>query len=368
MDSRDLDLLVMQNSNDWLGGYVRWFTGTPANNAYPRAVVFARDGMTVVEQGPFGGTKPGGDTPSYRGVTEVRTTPSYVSASFTANYDAELVLDVFAAAGARRIGWVAPAASYHGFGRALEAADDVTFVDVTEQIDVAKAIKSDEEWSAIRKTIALQDEVMTAVRGFVAPGMYDFEVAAFAQYEAQVRGAEQGIFIGSSSPRSKAAVFRPRHEQGRRIESGDSFALLVETNGPGGYYAEIGRMFVLGEADAPTRRAIDAAVAAQAATLERLVPGAAAADIALAHDRYMSERGLPIERRLYSHGQGYDMVERPLIRSDETMSIAQDMSIVVHPGYITEEANALICDNYRIGAEGPGGCLHQTPKTVLETR
>lgn len=150
------------------------------------------------------------------------------------------------------------------------------------------------------------------------------------------------------------------------IGRGDAFALLVETNGPGGYYAEIARMFVLGEADAAIRAAVADAVAAQQHSLERLRPGTKAADVAAAHDRYMAGLGLPVERRLYSHGQGYDMVERPLVRSDETMTIEAGMSIVVHPGYVTELVNALICDNYRIAADGVGPCLHTTPKTVIE--
>jgi len=35
----------------------------------------------------------------------------------------------------------------------------------------------------------------------------------------------------------------------------------------------------------------------------------------------MRSRGLPAELRLYAHGQGYDLVERPLIRADETMNL-----------------------------------------------
>ena len=50
MGERKIDALVMQNSNDWLGGYVKWFTDLPANNGYPRAVVFHADApMSVVD-------------------------------------------------------------------------------------------------------------------------------------------------------------------------------------------------------------------------------------------------------------------------------------------------------------------------------
>ena len=43
----------MQNTNDWLGGHVKWFTDIPANNGYPRTVVLHADApMSVVEMGP----------------------------------------------------------------------------------------------------------------------------------------------------------------------------------------------------------------------------------------------------------------------------------------------------------------------------
>jgi Xaa-Pro aminopeptidase len=60
------------------------------------------------------------------------------------------------------------------------------------------------------------------------------------------------------------------------------------------------------------------------------------------------------------------MVERPLIRRDETMTIAPGMCLAVHPGYQTSSLFAVICDNYLIGENGPGECLHRTEKRVFE--
>lgn len=363
-----LDALIIQCSNDWLGGYVRWFTGCPANNAYPRTVIFFEGrGMTVVEQGPFGGHQTSlPKTAEWYGISEHRTTPSYVSAHYTAEYDARIAIDCLVSGRARRVGLVAPAAAYHGFGKALEAlAVDMTLIDVTNSIDQVKAIKSEEEWRAIETTATLQDEVMEQVRRFIQPGLRDFEIAAFAQYEAQRRGSEQGIFLSSSAPPLRAAVFRPPHLRGRTTEPGDSFALLIETNGPSGFYTEIARMFVLGTATRSQREAVVRAVAAQRHTVTMLLPGTSASSIAAEHDRYMDGEDLPRETRLYAHGQGHDMVERPLIRFDETMTVETDMNIVVHPGYVTDEVNALICDNFRVGPETVR--LHQTPQDILET-
>src|SRR6188474_3309312 len=92
MKREGVDVLVMQNNNDHMGGYVRYFTDMPACNGYPMTVIFPRDDeMTVVCQGPFGGDRrPEADI--WRGVKRMLTTPSYESAHFTQYYDSELAV------------------------------------------------------------------------------------------------------------------------------------------------------------------------------------------------------------------------------------------------------------------------------------
>jgi Xaa-Pro aminopeptidase len=80
----------------------------------------------------------------------------------------------------------------------------------------------------------------------------------------------------------------------------------------------------------------------------------------------MENNDLPPETRLYAHGQGYDMVERPLIRQDDDMVLQQGMCLAVHPGYETPALFAVICDNYMIEENGPGECLHRTEKRIFE--
>ena len=83
-------------------------------------------------------------------------------------------------------------------------------------------------------------------------------------------------------------------------------------------------------------------------------------------NEYMRAHEFPPERRVYSHGQGYDLVERPLIRSDETMTLAAGMNLAVHPGYETDSIFAVICDNYLVEANGVSECLHKTDKRIFE--
>jgi Xaa-Pro aminopeptidase len=131
-------------------------------------------------------------------------------------------------------------------------------------------------------------------------------------------------------------------------------------------YTEIARTMVLGRATNALKDAFATVKEAQDHTLSLIKPGADPAAIARAHDEWMIARGRPAERRLYAHGQGYDLVERPLIRADETMKLAAGMNLAVHPGYDDGTVFAVICDNYLVTEDGVSDCLHQTPKQIFE--
>jgi Xaa-Pro aminopeptidase len=194
----------------------------------------------------------------------------------------------------------------------------------------------------------------------------DIDITAFAQHEALVLGSEQGIFLGASAPVGVRSPFMARWAQGRTLEAGDHLSLLIEVNGPGGFYTEIARTIVLGRASNELHAAFQSVKDAQEHTLSLIRPGAMPAAIHTAHNKWMQDHALPTETRLYAHGQGYDMVERPLIRQDETMPLAENMCLAVHPGYETASVFGVICDNYMVGPDGPSECLHKTEKKIFE--
>jgi Xaa-Pro aminopeptidase len=369
MAERKIDALVMQNANDWLGGYVKWFTDMPATNGYPKTVIFhASDPMTLIEMGGFGVVrKLGGKDPIHRGIDEVVGSPSFLAVNYTDNYHADCALNVLKKRGYKTIGLVGPGSMPHAFVTQVKAGlGGTNFVDATDVIDRLKAIKSAEEVGLIRKCCEMQDAIFTKVAGAIKPGMRDIDVTALAQHEGQVRGSEQGIFLGSSAPVGQPARFAPRHFQGRTLKAGDHLVLLIENSGPGGYFAEIARVLVLGNASNQLIDGFEAMREAQDYTLSLMKPGASCRDIANAHDAYMKQRGLPPEIRLYAHSQGYDMVERPMLRADETMPIEANMNFAVHPGYETPSMWMTVCDNYMVEANGVGDCMHKTEKKIFE--
>ena len=371
MAERKIDALLMQNSNDYVGGYVRWFTDTPLTDGYiPRSVIFpASDLMVTFDMGGKGvRRKIDGRDEGHRGVGEQLFTPAFASVAYTHEYQAQIVAAELKHRGYRTIGWVGSGAMPHKFVARVERelAGKATFVDATKFIDHLKAIKSEEEKALIRRCAEMQDACFARVLSEIKPGMSGNELTALAQYEGRVRGSVQGIFLGSTAPLGQASRFLNHHFQGRKLKSGEHFSMLIENNGPGGMYTEIARTIVLGKASNELIDGFESMKEAQAHTLRLLKPGASPAEIAAKHDDYMRSHGFPSELRLYGHGQGYDLVERPLIRADETMTIEANMNFALHPTYEPPSIFAVICDNYLIGPDGPGECLHKTPKQVFE--
>jgi Xaa-Pro aminopeptidase len=369
MKQRGIDAVLMQNTNDWLGGYVKWFTDLPANNGYPRTVVFHADApMSVVEMGPSNIRRTfASDETLHRGVGEMLHTPSFTSIGYTDRDDVHLAIDALRRHSNRTIGLITPGALPYAFVSTLkEAFAATTFIDVTRDIDAIKAIKSEEEVALIRQTARLQDAVFAEVLKEIRPGLRDIDVTAIAQRKGQLLGSEQGIFLGGSAPVGIRSPFVPRYMQGRRLEKGDHLSLLIEINGPGGFYTEIARTIVLGKASSELKEAFASIKAAQDHSLSIMKPGTQVRDVFASHNSYMARNGMPAETRLYAHGQGYDMVERPLIRQDDDMTLQQGMCLAVHPGYETPSLFAVICDNYMIEANAPGECLHKTEKMLFE--
>jgi Xaa-Pro aminopeptidase len=370
MNTHGVDAIVMQSNNDFLGGYVKWFTDIAAKHAYPRSVIFHASGdMTIVEMGNRDTTAHlNGKDPVHRGVGDIHFTPAFFSVKYTDTYHSDLIIHELKKRGHKSIAWLCPGALPYRFVTAIATALDgqAQFSDITNAIDHLKAIKSPEELALIRETAKMQDKAFAAVLSVIRPGMRDAELIAIAEHQGRLLGSEQGIFLGSSAPLGQRAGFLDSHHHARTVERGDHFTILIENNGAGGLYAELARTVVLGRASSELLDTFAAMKDAQDHTLSLLKPGARAADIADAHDKYMIARGYPAETRLYAHGQGYDLVERPLIRADETMMIEKDMSIVVHPGFANEAMFSVICDNYLIEADGPGACLHSTPKKIFE--
>ncbi len=375
MEAEGVDVLLMQNNNDHMGGYTKYFTDSPATNGYPNTVIFPRDDhMTQVHQGPFGLDReldPAGSDGLHRGVKRMLTTPSYASAPYTRNYDPELACKALEPYKDGTIGLVGTYQMSHAMVDYVKKEfPNATYVEASDIVDRIKSIKSEEEIEFIKGTADQQDAAMQAIIDQIKPGMKDSDAAAIAIHVGHNLGSEQGIYLCQSYSFGTPAAIGPRHLQDRVIQDGDIFNMLVENNGAGGFFTEIGRTIVVGDAPKGAFEELEEELAftleAQQMTLDLLKPGTPCTQIWDTFNKFMRDNGRQEETRLYCHGQGYDLVERPLVRNDEPMTIDKDMNIVCHPGHMTGNVHSWICDNYIIGGDGPGDSIHKLPQKIFQ--
>lgn len=369
MEAERLDALVIENNNNSTGGYVQWFTGVPTANGMPLAAVFPlTEDMTVVSHGGLDGRRDlaGGSDGVFRGVKTVLSTAYFPAVNYTSTYESALLVQALAPYKSGRIGLVSPYQMlYATVNRLKTELPDAVFSDASELVDTVKVVKSAEEIEMVRRAAAIQDAAFEAALAAAEPGKTDREIAAVAQSRSVELGSDQGFVLCGSAPVGSPAHFGPFHLQGRIIREGDVLSILVENSGPGGMWSELGRTIVLGKAPQQMVEDVEFALQAQTFTLEQMVPGAAARDVWEAYLQYMRENGRPEERRIHCHGQGYDLVERPLIRYDETLPIMASLNIACHPNFDGKLAFCSICDGFLLTADRTER-LHKTEQRIFE--
>ena len=92
--------LSCKTPDQFLGGYVKWFTDIPAFNGYPTTVLFPREEeMTMINIGPRMDpqsvlTDLSTKDWALRGVKNRFTAPYFPSLHYSKTYDAELIVDL----------------------------------------------------------------------------------------------------------------------------------------------------------------------------------------------------------------------------------------------------------------------------------
>jgi Xaa-Pro aminopeptidase len=284
---------------------------------------------------------------------------------YTNEYDAEVIVKVIKERKDKTVGIVGMALTNAAlFIYLKENLPTVEFVDATNLVDEIKAIKSEDELIFVRKAIDLHDMVASAMPSIIRPGVYEYEIRSELQRILVNHGSEEQLIMMGSSPAGVRTPHLHSFYQNRRIEEGDNVLVMVEANGPGGFYGEIIRTWCLSE---PSKELLDAwelSKKIQHYTASLLKPGVSPGEVIMKINEYMANHGYPPEGRLFGHGQGYDLVERPALVAAEKMVLKPNMVIAVHPVIANENALGFCCDDYLITDNG-AVLMQKTPQEIF---
>jgi Xaa-Pro aminopeptidase len=209
---------------------------------------------------------------------------------------------------------------------------DLKITDETGFVDRLLMGKLDSEIAAIRKAAQLADEGYKVFMRAARVGRADYELVAEAEAFFRANGVDdnfQIIGVGGVEVRGMAPP------SGKTLKRGDMVTTEL-TPCVDGYYAQICRTLVVGEANAEQNAAHALWREAMEAGIATVRDGVTAADIAKAENDVFRKHGMgqyttSEYTRVRGHGMGLFADSKPHILEDVTTRIDAGMALIVHP-------------------------------------
>jgi Xaa-Pro aminopeptidase len=358
MAAQGITHLVVQSQQRFVGGYLRWFTDLPGNNYHITAVFPVDEEMTIIGHGP-GAPAPAAAPPLWalQGVKERINTPAFPNVWWEDAWDADKAAEVIKRKKPGIVGLVGlgnmSAALYEGLHKALGG---VKIVNATELVDQVRMVKSEEEIKLHREAAYMHERDYELAKRVTRAGRTVGEVMEDIRHAQVLAGSEeQQLAIAAGQP---GGPFEEQMTWGntslrRMLKKGDVINILIESSAAGGYWYDLRRFMSIGKQ--PTEGYLEAhAIAKEAREIlcANLKPGLLPSVGLKASDEYLASKGCPPENRVVGHGQGLDLVERPVIRPEETAKLEVGMVVSVHPVARTKRGACSLSDTYVICEKG----------------
>jgi len=237
---------------------------------------------------------------------------------------------------------------YVGLMEALKQAG-IRFASASDLLYGIRVIKSEEEKKWLRASAEGAVFGFEVFKKSVAVGKREYEVLADVEHAQLTFGCEYTFFTLASG---HEPLQKYRDLAYRAYEPGDLIFYNSEPVGPGGYHSQFARTLVIGEPDQEILDAYAAVVEAEEAAEKTLVPGKRACDVFNAIKAIGDKNGYKLAQHP-GHGQGYDMVEPPVISEHDRTELKAGMVIIIHPRFQTSSGRKVwISDSYIINDSG----------------
>lgn len=361
MASSGIDYLLTQSQQRFSSGYLRWFTDISPSNYHTTLLFPQAEEMAIVAHGPRSPAVPS-SPPKWmrRGIGTVINVPSTPSIEWEDDWHAKKVTEVI-----RRSRKSDVTVGFVGLGNTSAALTEyirkelpsAKFVNASPLVDDVKSIKSDEEVKLLKVSARMHAKSYDLAKRAVRPGRLAIEVIQEIRADQLVQGGEDGQVFIWFGPVGEARYEQMSHGNGfirRRFKENDIVDILIECMGPGGYWYDLRRIMYIGS-NPPTelKEAHRISKEALALVVSNCRPGSPAGAGMEANNFFFRSKGMPEELRILGHGQGTDMVETPMIDTEEKRTIEAGMCLALHPTAIVGSASVSISDDFLIMSSGP---------------
>lgn len=266
----------------------------------------------------------------------------------------------------QKIGYVLPENMTKSLADALAGLlPGVQSVDVSMEIALFRAVKSEEEYAAVKQSRDIQVNLFEAFPQIIRPGRNMRDISNELHYLMMCLGSANVVHahLVCYGPQNEPAEMRQYDD--RTVEYGDRFFALMEGNGPGGQHICFGRCLTLGEPTKELVRVYDACTAVHKFAVNQMYPGTTLRHIAAETKEYAAQLGYELKECvgwnwMHSLG-GYYYEQYSLEDYTDNQPLQADILLHCHPllyrefsGENTGKREELFVLNaYRITEHGP---------------
>jgi Xaa-Pro aminopeptidase len=357
MAAQGIDYLVAQSQNRAVGGYFRYFTDLPGGN-YPNAVVFPREGeMAVIWHGP-GSPAPAVNPPDWalrEGKTKLNT-PAFPNCWWEDSWDANKAVEFMLRKKPRKVGMVGMGnMSAALYANIIKGLPGVEIVDATDLVDQVRMVKSEEELLLHMEAAYMHEMSYEQAKEIIEAGRTVDDIMQelrFAQMEYGSEEQQMAITVGPPNGPHQTQFSWGNTYIRRPIQEGDVMSLLIESSMAGGYWYDLRRTLSVGPPTAAYQEACEIVTEARAIMAANCKPGQLPAEAIDACEAFLKSKGCPPEDRVSGHGQGLDLVERPVFLRDEVCKLEAGMIVCLHPTAKIKGAAVNLADTYVVTEKG----------------
>lgn len=239
---------------------------------------------------------------------------------------------------------------------------DVTFINGNYILEQARAIKSEEEMTLMRKASNIADEVMQEVIEYIRPGIKEKDIAKKAEELFITMGDEFSFCIVASGPNSS----KPHYNKNDRIIL-EKDIIVIDLGGiHEGYCSDISRTIFIGEPTDEQKKIYEICRQSTLAGQIAVKQGIPAQDVDAASRKVMdeSEYGEYFMGRT-GHGIGVAVHEDPIIVKGNKQILENGMCFSVEPGIYIEEQYGVRVENLVLINNGEAEVLNKVTTDII---
>ncbi|MDT2023534.1 Xaa-Pro peptidase family protein [Methylocella sp. CPCC 101449] len=251
----------------------------------------------------------------------------------------------------------------------LNGEKDLRVNDGTKVIERLLMTKLEVEMDAVRRAAKLADEGYAIFRDAARPGRKDYELVAEIETFFRAKGVPENFMIIGVGGQEVRGMAPPG---GKVLKPGDMVTTEL-TPCVDGYYAQICRTLVVGEANEAQKQAFAVYLEAMEAGIAAVAAGVTAAEVAKAENDVFRKFGLgdyvtSEYTRVRGHGMGLFPDQKPQILEDVQIPLETGMTIIVHPNTYHPAVGYLVLGDSLIVRDRGHELLCGTPRQLFSVQ